>query len=432
MRVRYLNTLPPPPCPQKLLDIPTPINKYTSTGFISELVNRMPLNVEMDSELGIPIDLSLYPRAFIDETSPWDEPSRELDAKDIALLKQPENVNARSQNGVSFLRRTEYIAGEAVRDRKSGIGLEAQHAVNAVKQSTDFSDPQKQLETVLKTFEDASQDLSALKHPTKKGLHVVDSWEVLPNFELVGNEYINIKLTGPPSIKEIRSASAVDERLEAALVRPTSTADGTDQWLAYYLPDADTTTSLKRKYDQTKEDGQFVQDNYEYHYQHIRDYDSSMPTVSQPFDNISLTFGENGALYSSVNTRFILRRRRAGKMRMRDDDELISAIDLKMREPTEEELLSAKVKKAEFDPLRFELTAEDRALLEPPEAKTEVEADGDDAGSNGVENGEFDAGNDEDEAHDEENNIDGGKRDPESPLAANADTSMGDAEGEPE
>jgi RNA polymerase II-associated factor 1 len=66
-RIRYSNTLPPPPCPPKLLDIPSTglaSGQYTSAGFASRLAREQPLNIEADAELGMPIDLVGLPGVF--------------------------------------------------------------------------------------------------------------------------------------------------------------------------------------------------------------------------------------------------------------------------------------------------------------------------------------------------------------------------------
>jgi len=64
-RIRYSNTLPPPPNPPKLLDIPnTGLQDYTSAGYASRLSREQPLNIEADAELGMPIDLVGIPGVF--------------------------------------------------------------------------------------------------------------------------------------------------------------------------------------------------------------------------------------------------------------------------------------------------------------------------------------------------------------------------------
>lgn len=66
-RIRYSNTLPPPPVPTKLLHIPgTGLSggEYTSAAYASRLVREQPLNIEADAELGMPIDLIGVPGVF--------------------------------------------------------------------------------------------------------------------------------------------------------------------------------------------------------------------------------------------------------------------------------------------------------------------------------------------------------------------------------
>lgn len=66
-RIRYSNALPPPPNPPKLLDIPNTglaSGQYTTPGFASRLARDQPLNIEADSELGMPLDLVGMPGIF--------------------------------------------------------------------------------------------------------------------------------------------------------------------------------------------------------------------------------------------------------------------------------------------------------------------------------------------------------------------------------
>jgi RNA polymerase II-associated factor 1 len=66
-RIRYSNTLPPPPNPPKLLEIPNTglsSGQYTTPGFASRLAREQPLNIEADAELGMPLDLVGMPGVF--------------------------------------------------------------------------------------------------------------------------------------------------------------------------------------------------------------------------------------------------------------------------------------------------------------------------------------------------------------------------------
>lgn len=66
-RIRYSNALPPPPNPPKLLNIPSTglsSGQYTNPGFASRLAREQPLNIEVDAELGMPLDLVGMPGVF--------------------------------------------------------------------------------------------------------------------------------------------------------------------------------------------------------------------------------------------------------------------------------------------------------------------------------------------------------------------------------
>lgn len=66
-RIRYSNALPPPPNPPKLLNIPSTglsSGQYTNPAFASRLAREQPLNIEVDAELGMPLDLVGMPGVF--------------------------------------------------------------------------------------------------------------------------------------------------------------------------------------------------------------------------------------------------------------------------------------------------------------------------------------------------------------------------------
>ena len=64
-RIRYNNSLPPPPGAPKLLTIPTDgLAHYTSAAFASRMAREQPLNIEADAELGMPINLVGMPGIF--------------------------------------------------------------------------------------------------------------------------------------------------------------------------------------------------------------------------------------------------------------------------------------------------------------------------------------------------------------------------------
>lgn len=68
VRIRYQNTLPPPQCSPKLLDIPnSAAAQFTDTSFASKLARTESISVDVDSELGMPLDMVHVPRVFDDD-----------------------------------------------------------------------------------------------------------------------------------------------------------------------------------------------------------------------------------------------------------------------------------------------------------------------------------------------------------------------------
>jgi RNA polymerase II-associated factor 1 len=66
-RIRFSNTLPPPPIPPKLLNIPNvglDSGQYTGPSFSTRLYREQPVNIEADAELGMPLDLVGMPGIF--------------------------------------------------------------------------------------------------------------------------------------------------------------------------------------------------------------------------------------------------------------------------------------------------------------------------------------------------------------------------------
>jgi RNA polymerase II-associated factor 1 len=205
-RIRYQNPLPPPPFPPKLVNIPTPIDPYTTPEYTSTLAQSQPPNIDIDVEGGMPLDLSIIPGLFEGDesgdyslslrirnscTGLYADPMRaDLHPRDRALLKTPETATTPSRShshiAVPFLRRTEYIAaekhstptntGNILRGTRRPSLQVAQKELDHV-----FEDPEAQQQMVEQMFKDVDVDWVGRKHPKKRGVECVDSWEVLPD-----------------------------------------------------------------------------------------------------------------------------------------------------------------------------------------------------------------------------------------------------------
>ncbi|KAK6361540.1 hypothetical protein TWF730_005260 [Orbilia blumenaviensis] len=376
-RIRYQNHLPAPPQPPKLLEIPNnAATEYTSANFASRLVREQPLNIEVDSELGMPIDLlpfgpdvfsSQLPLAYAalraPETLPKVHPNDQPLLRPISALGKPSHAAP----GVSFLRRTEYIANEASRSTfQSTTSRElieniTKHAKRTIKNPTN--DPVAMLQAVIKGFDVANppsgKTWALPKHPTKSHLKAVNSWPVLPDLEAHpdGLGYVIVKLSTNP----VAQSNTRDPGLDYALLRPWND-DGApeDSKFHYYLPDGKTVSgAVKRKYDDVDTSNEdYTHTSAEgrkfYRFKRLRAYEYVVPpeVMKDTYREVVLVMRggkgnddqRKGAFFSPIFQRNILRPMRTKDV---DDNEANKAdiAEVKFREllPEEDERIQEQV-----------------------------------------------------------------------------------------
>ncbi|KIM90575.1 hypothetical protein PILCRDRAFT_47121, partial [Piloderma croceum F 1598] len=261
VRVRYSNPLPAPPCPPKLLQIPTNPSRYARPEFLNAIANDTPLPMIVDAECGMPLDLGrwecLWEEGADDSAlnpDPHDLPL--LDPKDKFLLGDPSSTpggpytNGAATPGTSaplpvhvpWLRKTEYISREGVQ-RGSGT----QEPKLTPQANIDISHA-AQLSTIESSFaannsptSNTEFDLKSLRHPNKPDVTAVESYEIFPDAEIWANAYDLFRFSERPGE---RSVEVEDPRLDCAILRPME-SDG-DHFLAYYLTQTDeAATSFK-------------------------------------------------------------------------------------------------------------------------------------------------------------------------------------------
>jgi len=272
-RIRYSNTLPPPPNPPKLLDIPgTGLSggQYTSAAFASRLAREQPLNIEADAELGMPINLVGLPGVFDgDERAIMArDPPVPLHAADRALLKPLAAIgkSAALTGGVSFLRRTEYISSSGGTRFDSSTSRDVVRARNDPKRTrkapVNKEDPINVLRNVIRGFdlayphdaqagesdgkdirgaEISAEDQRAWanpRHPTKPNLKLLDGYPVLPDLEAypsVGS-FIMTKFSTNP----LGTSDAHDKRMDVAVLFPRGQyTERLEERMAAYSADLD-------------------------------------------------------------------------------------------------------------------------------------------------------------------------------------------------
>ncbi|KAG5517960.1 hypothetical protein PMAC_000415 [Pneumocystis sp. 'macacae'] len=365
--VRYQNQLPLPPFPPKMLNIPIPLNKYTETSYLSQLIQEEPIHIELDSELGMPLDLTIIPGVFegIYDNLHDNIKNVNLDPKDVALLKEVSSTPQRNSTGVSFLRRTEYISSEGAKNTIKAKGFDTRSVKSEDLKNNEFENPEKQIEAIEAMFENASKDLSSFTHPHRKDLTVVDSFPVFPDIDVSDQQFLLMKFAADPGQKTISSELSTDYRLDLALFMPVS--DKGEEWLAYYLPEEDSYFQLK----ETLKNQNCEKNEIPFLYNHVRNYDTMMHINQTPLDEIVLVFRNNttsnmekGAFYSPIYAKSTLKRRRSKILNEIIKNLNVSSIELKLRPLDKEENRQRKKHISAIDPYSYPDNNEDEIKQE--------------------------------------------------------------------
>lgn len=311
LRVRYQNTLPPPPFEPKLLKLPISLSQFTSASYLSTLIQEQPQKVDIDAELGMPIDLTLIPGIYEGDETLMYPPAipEKLDPKDQALLKgTTDGQGAKLAAESAFLRRTQYISSELATSSKKKQ-LEADR-VRRMKDALKVElDPAEQLLAIEKTFETARCPLSDLKHPAKRGLKAMQSWTVMPDSERFDQQCVNAKFPSNPAPRTKSNAAAEDEdpRLQVCCMIPRIVDDTIDapenDYIAYFMTDEKTAKDLDHHNTTGEGDGNVSR------YRFVREYDAKQDEVAAEW---VIKFQEEDAVYMELGARMNMRGRRRG------------------------------------------------------------------------------------------------------------------------
>ncbi|KAF5383624.1 hypothetical protein D9615_003557 [Tricholomella constricta] len=365
VRVRYANPLPAPPCPPKLLDIPTNPMRYARPEFLNALANVTPLPMIVDAECGMPLDLGKWESLWEEDADdsglnpdPLNLPP--LDPKDAFLLGDISAASGSYMNGssntpatplahVPWLRKTEYISREGV--QRSG-GHEPKH----VQVATIDVSRGAQLRDIDASFTACNDNFSLadLQHPTKPGVTAVESYEVLPDADIWSNQYDLFRFSERPGE---RAVDVEDPRLDCAILRPMKTEH--DSFLAYYLTQDDE-SALKFK--QTRfglSPYEVTEDQEETIFHFVRDYETVKVEQEVPNEFLlvlddgdppetldDLTNGverkgtrrHKGAYYKNIERKMLLKKKRANAYEQYEDKwEIIRVTHAEMSKEEEDE-----------------------------------------------------------------------------------------------
>ncbi|OXH09900.1 RNA polymerase II-associated factor 1 [Cryptococcus neoformans] len=343
VRVRYLNPLPNPPFPPKLLNVNTNISRLGEPAYLDQLAATTPLPMLVDSEMGMPLDLNAYDGAWDGKDqslNPIPDSDRVHHPVDLTLLapfNPPPTSNGDlksvlSSNEVSWMRNSSYLTRRNNAKRKDAAEIREEAAVDASEAA--------QLLMIEKTFLDVtSQDVNQLQHPNPKKRHlkVVESYDVLPDNEAWPNNYILLRFPERPSAATAinPAAGASSPRLSKSILRPIVQDD--QQMMEFYLPQEEDLSKLDEAYRRAVDEEpleKIMQLNEEnpndpeidhifsnVYYDRIRTYE--VVSTSAPKKEILVSFQEGeesdnepatkkrkGVYYKEINFRTLLRKTR--------------------------------------------------------------------------------------------------------------------------
>ncbi|TIA89946.1 hypothetical protein E3P99_01844 [Wallemia hederae] len=263
VRTRYQNQIPPPNFGPKLLNIEPNLQRLGEYEFTANLVAEQPHPMLVDAESGMPLQLQHFAELW-DEQDQEDEhlelnpeADAELDSEDLALLIDPSDVTTRGtalNSGSSTPDRSSQASNKAwlYKSKYSNASDPKEKRINyskaalTRKQSQDvkvFDDtPEGRAQEIESTFiRDQNEQLDDIRHPQKKHLKAVDTFDFLPDFETFANNYFLMRFADDPSDR----STSTDHRLHNGILRPRD-ADQGDGYLQYYLPENDEQYALLR------------------------------------------------------------------------------------------------------------------------------------------------------------------------------------------
>lgn len=384
-KVRYLNNLPPPPLNPKFIKYHTTekiSNEEESNQIISSLFrkeNFKNLIENIDEDFGMELNLINNPGVLDnDDFKSISRKELELHPSDQFLLRDAGiGKISKSRPEVSFLRRTEYIAERTV--------PKATSTNNNVKKVEEKFDSESQLKVVEETFESSQKslkDLGSLKHPSKRGLKAVSTWQLLPDTSNMDSKYLNLKFLGSASFnRDLTSlknsqGEEYDEPLqnkilETSIFKPITSADG--EWMSLYQQKPN--DEVNKLHEQLN--APTVPDDSEFKFKFVKNYDMKFQKFDDSYKELAIKFISNDqkkrkiGYYYPINGKIDLKTYRTSTnshINKFVDESTFTNINFNLREPSANELRRMDTIRSEFDPMEYE--AEEQEEPEEPEAES--------------------------------------------------------------
>ncbi|THU92733.1 RNA polymerase II-associated protein [Dendrothele bispora CBS 962.96] len=378
VRVRYSNPLPAPPCPPKLLEIPTNPMRYARPEFLNAIANNAPLPMIVDADCGMPLDLGKWESLWEENAdglalNPDIDNLPKLDPKDELLAFEPATAGIGPTSGiftnghqsgtstptslpvnVPWLRKTEYTSS---RESQRLAAIESKPMPLA---HIDVSRPAqiRDIETSF-TANNDDFDLSALRHPNKPNVTAVESYEILPDDNIWANQYDLFRFSERPGE---RNVDVEDLRLDCAILRPMKSDH--DSFLAYYLTKEDEDALKLKEVRSSLAAYEIPEDEEPITFNFIRDYETVKveqevpnefllvlddgPSQSKDFDEVFADDEDEnknqrsdrpkGAYYKNIERKMTLKKKRVNQYEEYEDKwEIIRLTHTTMSKEEEDE-----------------------------------------------------------------------------------------------
>ncbi|KAG7854202.1 hypothetical protein KL939_005177 [Ogataea angusta] len=377
-KVRFLNDLPPPPCPPKMIDLQSSLkgDPLTFSALLSSVFRKDHFSnlVTLDDELGLHMSLLENPKCIEENTlspitalAPDFGNNSMLHPEDKILLTDPTKTVASKEDSVSFLRRTQYISSDRTSARMPSSSDSSLSKLRMRKRE-EF-DAKSQLRKVEKMFahSDIHENAEEILHPSKKGLRAKKVWSLLPDTSMLDQNFYDIKFASSSSFRKERTNKRKAEEpsdITAPLFKLVSLSDATN-FMTLYTADDNDCDQVNALLKDTKENAPAssleearLSSSKIFTYQKLRDYDSNSRMISNAefSRQLAITFDERSstALFVPIKGRIELKKRRIDsflepKLRALSYDE----IKLNIREPTRAEVYERDIRRSNFDPMEF-------------------------------------------------------------------------------
>ncbi|KAJ3745379.1 RNA polymerase II-associated protein [Lentinula detonsa] len=366
VRVRYANPLSPPPCPPKLLDIPTDPMRYAQPEFLNSIANNTPLPMIVDAECGMPLDLGNWESLWeenADDSALNPDPHNlpKLDPKDEFLAYDSGSSSAymngnhtgsstpsavHSLGQVAWLRKTEYTSDRVQRSAAN----ESKHvALPPIDVSREA-----QLRDIETSFLECNENFSLeeLRHPNKPNVTAVESYEILPDSKIWANQYDLFRFSERPGERPV---DVEDPRLDCAILRPMKSDH--DSFLAFYLTEQDEGALKFNQVRSSVQPYEIPENEEPTVFKFIRDYETvkveqevpnefllvfedggSTSTFDDVFNDRKPAKRQRGAYYKNIERKMLLKKKRANAYEQYEDKwDVIKVTHVPMSQEEEDE-----------------------------------------------------------------------------------------------